>query len=199
MRFKEYIMRTHDPALVFSNPRILSAVYFGLLSVVGTILIDGFLTLLGFEEIVPLFKAILLGMVISSTMGAIFGKNIIHCPKPYKIKTFCMGFIMVIVSLPVFDLGLVYFMDQQNSHLFAIAQFQDIAYTYVVVLAYSYVIFGFLLAIGAGLAAMYLRGQLVYDILHTDKRRSQVLPNFVMARNKAKPVRKTTHLHRKKT
>lgn len=183
-------MKKYDPALQFSNPRLLGAVYYGLLSVVGTILINAFLTILGINEIVPLFKAILLGMVVASATGALFGKHIIHCPKPFQVKTFFLGFIMVIVSLPVFALGLVFFMDEAGTLVFSVSSFQNMVYAYLTILAYSYILFGILLAIACGFASIYLRGWLVYDILHTDKRRSMRLPRFVAAQAKAKSLQK---------
>ncbi len=160
-------MKKSDQAISCPNPRLIAAIYFGLLSVVGTILINALLTTLGIQEKVPLFEAIILGMVVASCTGAIMGERIIHCPKPYKMKTFLIGFTMVIASLPVFDLGLVLFMKHENSNLLSIAQAHNMIYFYLYVLAYSYIIFGIALAIGAGIAAMYLRGQLVYDILAT--------------------------------
>ncbi len=188
-----------DYALTFPNPRLLGAVYFGLLSVVGTILINGFLTLLGIEETVPLFHSIVVGMVVASATGALFGKEIIHCPKPYQMKTFWIGFFMVLASLPFFALGLeLGIANSPDQHQFSITNFRDFAYTYMIVLAYSYVLFGFLLAIAAGFAAMYLRGHLVYDILHTDRRRSQRLPQFAGVRHKAKPLSKAHAAARKR-
>lgn len=188
-----------DPAIIFPNPRLLAAVYFGLLSVVGTILINGFLTLLGIEETVPLFHSIIVGMIVASGAGAIFGGEIIHCPKPYKVKTFWIGFFMVLASLPFFALGLeLGLANSPDQHLFSMTNFRDFAYAYVVILAYSYVLFGFLLAIAAGFAAMYLRGHLVYDILHTDMRRSQRLPQFAGVRHKAKPLSKRHAAARKR-
>lgn len=192
-------MKTQDPALHFSNPHLLGAIYFGLLSVVATILIDAFLILIGIEEIVPLFQAVLVGMVVASITGALFGKQIIHCPKPYVAKTFWTGFFMVILSLPFFALGLVFFMDPSEIGLFSITSFKDLAYSYLVVLAYSYVLFGILLAVAAGCAALYLRGWLVYDILHTDKRKSMRLPRFVSAQARAKLAHKSHTTHHKKT
>ncbi len=191
-------MKTHDRALAFSNPRLLGAIYYGLLSVVGTILIDGCLTILGFKEIVPLFQAILLGMVVASATGAIFGKHIVHCPKPYMSRVFWTGFTMVIASLPVFVLGLVYFMQESSTPLFSIKGFQDLVYAYVVTLAYSYVLFGIFLAIASGLASIYLRRWLVYDILHTDKRKSMRLPRFVAAQARTKSLSKAHLVHRKR-
>jgi len=163
-------MKKMDPALTFANPRLLAAIYFGLLSVVGTILINAFLDYLGIENIIPVFQAIILGMVVASLTGALFGEKIVHAEKPYKVKTFLLGFSMVIASIPVFTLGLVLLMKEDHSELFSVTKFHDMVMFYFVALAYSYILFGILLAIASGLASMYLRGQLVYDLLHTYKR-----------------------------
>lgn len=184
-------MAHKDPALTISNPRLLAGIYFALLSVVGTILINAFLSLLGFKELVPVFQAIILGVLVSGITGALFGEHIVHCKKPYKKKVFFLGFIMVIASLPVFALGLTLCMIAENSTGTPITGILSLLYFYLVVLAYSYVLFGILLAIGSGLAAMYLRGQLVYDILHTYKEttiETQVLP--------IKVIKKPYHEHR---
>ena len=53
-------------------------------------------------------------MIVASCTGAIFGERIIHCPKPYKVKTFFIGFFMVIASLPVFDLGFVFIYERRK-------------------------------------------------------------------------------------
>src|SRR5580704_5680890 len=160
-------MKKQDPAMNCSNPRLIAAIYFGLLSVVGTILINALLTSLGIAEKIPLFEAIILGMVVASCTGAIMGEQIVHCPKPYKLRTFLIGFTMVIASLPVFVLGLVFFMKYEDSSILSITQVHHMISFYLYNLAYSYILFGIILAIGAGIAAMYLRGQLVYDILAT--------------------------------
>jgi hypothetical protein len=179
-------MKKQDPALTCSNPRLIAAIYFGLLSVVGTILINAFLLTLGIKEIIPLFEAIILGMVVASCTGAVCGELIIHCPKPYKVKTFLIGFFMVIASLPIFDLGLVLFMEEENVSLLSLAQMHNMIYFYLVVLAYSYILFGIALAIGAGLAAMYLRGQLVYDLLATYQADNDIkkLPDSPVEKNR---------------
>lgn len=172
-------MLKKDIALSISNPRLIAAIYFGLLSVVGTILTDAFLTLIGIQELIPVFESILIGVVVAACTGALFGEQIVHCKKPYKKRVFLLGFIMVIASLPVFVLGLVFFMLAEHSTPSTLVGIQSMVYLYIEVLAYSYVLFGVWLAIASGLAAMYLRGQLVYDILHTYKESSietQVLP-----------------------
>jgi hypothetical protein len=159
-------MKDKDPALSVTNPRLIAAIYFGLLSVVGTILINAFLTVIGIEELIPVFEAIILGVVVAGATGALFGEQIVHCKKPYKLKTFLLGFGMVIVSLPVFDFGLLMFIIRENTCILPMYTMHSTLYFYFGVLAYSYALFGVLLAIASGLAALYLRGQLVYDILH---------------------------------
>ncbi|PWY55158.1 hypothetical protein DGG96_13335 [Legionella qingyii] len=194
-------MNKQDPALEFSNPRLLASVYYGLLSVVGTILINAFLTTIGFEELVPLFKAIILGMIVASITGALFGERIVHCPEPYKLKTFLLGFIMVLLSLPFFDLGLLLFMDTSENQVLRVTNFNDFVSAYFIVLGYSYILFGLWLAIASGLASIYLRGHFVHHILYTDKRRSHRLPQYISAtkKTKSKPAQKSRTLQRKKT
>lgn len=189
-------MAKRDPALTISNPRLIAAIYFGLLSVVGTILINAFLTLIGIEELIPLFEAILIGVVVAACTGALFGEKIVHCKKPYKKRVFWLGFIMVIASLPVFDLGLVACMILEHISPEPLVGIKSMIYFYLVVVAYSYVLFGILLAIASGLAAMYLRGQLVYDILHTYKQtniETQMLPVKIVKKpyHQKRPGRKT--------
>ncbi|MBL7480433.1 hypothetical protein [Legionella bononiensis] len=187
-------MKKQDPALSMSNPRILAAIYFGLLSVVGTIIINAFLDSIGVDQIIPVFQAVILGIVVAACSGAVFGESIVHCKKPYKSKTFWLGFSMVIASLPLFDLGLLLFMSEENAKLFSIAKFHDLVYFYLVILAYSYILFGIVLAIIAGFAAMYLRGQLVYDILHTQERRKRVTKPTLVKTKVAHPHKvHTTH------
>lgn len=161
-------MKKQDEVFAFSNPRLLSAIYFGLLSVVGTMLINALLSILNIDNGAPLFKAVLWGMFVASCTGAIFGRHIIYCKKPYQIKTFLIGFFMVLISLPVFDFGILLLMQQTKDSLYSISNWHEFVHVFMLIFGYSYVLFGFVLAIGSGLAAMYLRGRLVYDILHTD-------------------------------
>lgn len=182
-------MKRQDPALAMSHPRLLAAIYFGLLSVPGTIIINALLDSIGVDQIIPVFKAVILGLFVAVCTGAIFGKSIVHCKKPYKSKTFWLGFTMIIASLPIFDLGLLLFMTEEYAKLFSIAKFHDLVYFYLVILAYSYILFGFVLAIIAGFTAMYLRGQLVYDILHTQERRKRVTNPTLVKSKVAHPRR----------
>lgn len=77
---------------------------------------------------------------------------------------------MVMAALPIFDLGLLLLIEQEHQHLFLLAKLHHMVYLYLIILVYSYILFGFLLAIASGLASMYLRHQLVYDVLHQHRR-----------------------------
>ncbi len=191
-------MNNNDPALTCPNPRLIAAIYFGLLSVVGTILINAFLTSLGIVEQIRVHQSIILGMLVSSCAGAVMGERIIHSERPYKLKTFLIGFSMVIASLPIFDLGLVFFMFQEKSSILYIAQLHNMVYLYLYILAYSYILFGIVLAIGSGLAAMFLRGQLVYDILSTYQPNEQIekLPESPIEKNKIEHSDRVRITHR---
>ena len=53
-----------DEALEISNPRLLCAIYFTLLAVIANQAIDTFLYAVGVQELLPIYKAILLAVVI---------------------------------------------------------------------------------------------------------------------------------------
>lgn len=159
-----------DNALTLSNPRLLTALYFALLAVIATCIIDTALFLLGAEQFLPLFKAILLAVIVAGCFGALFGKRIVHCHKPYRRKAFLYGCLMVLVALPFYVLG--FFLLQENPALSsANMNLTELIANYLFILFYSFIIAGLWLAIAAGFAAMYLRGHLVYDILHSKYRR----------------------------
>ncbi|RMX22072.1 hypothetical protein EAS68_00645 [Legionella jordanis] len=164
-------MSQEDQALTLSNPRLLSAVYFLLLSVILTCIIDVLFYFLGAEQFLPLFKAIVLAVIIAACFGALFGEKIVHSPKPYGHRVFLWGFLMVIAALPFYDLGYLLLANDGTSQSFWQGKPQESLQIYLFVLAYSFIIAGFWLAIAAGLAAMYLRGRLVYDILRSKYRR----------------------------
>lgn len=168
-------MNTRDPALSLSNPRLLSAVYFSLLAIIATIVIDSVLYELGVQKILPIFQAILLAVVVAACFGALFGERIIHTPKPYRSHAFLWAFFMVIVSLPFYNLGFIYLLQKEHIEAFAHVNFMHLVYLYWFVLGYSFIIAGLWLAIIAGVAAIYLRGYLVYHMLSTLSRQRHVV------------------------
>lgn len=160
-------MEKEDEALTISNPRLLSAIYFSLLAIIITIAIDLALYLLGIGLSIPLFKAILLSVVIAATFGALFGEKIVHSRQPYKKPAFWWAFLMVMLAVPVYTLGFFILLKQHHPTLFLNATTQHLIYLYLVVLLYSFILAGIWLALFAGIAAIFLRGSLVYFLLRS--------------------------------
>lgn len=166
-------MSAEDDVLTLSNPRLLSAIYFGLLAIIATIFIDLVFYFIGVEQVIPLFKAILLATFIAAVFGAGFGERIVHHQKPYRGAVFWLGFAMVLLAVPVYDLGLSYFIIEHHPSLFSDAGWLEYGHFYLMVLMYSYIIFGLWLALFAGLAAIYLRSRLAYYLLRTTSERKR--------------------------
>ena len=160
-----------DEALSISNPRLLTAVYFSLLAIVVTIIIDTLLYSIGIEQLLPISKAIFLSVIVAACFGALFGKRIIYSEKPFHQRVFFWAFLMVIVALPIYNLGFIFLLKENHAALFAHATFSHLLYLYLFVLLYSFILAGVWLAIIAGLAAVYLRGHVVYYILQSQYKR----------------------------
>jgi len=155
-------MNTQDEALLISNPRLITAVYFGLLAIIATYLIQSIFYLLGIVQLIPTFKAIVLAVVVAAAFGALFGERIIHSPEPYGKHVFFWAFLMVLVALPVYNIGLVYMFSTHQPTLFTNATLADLIYLYFVILLYNFIFFGIWLGVLAGFAALYLRSYVVY-------------------------------------
>jgi hypothetical protein len=156
-----------DEALDISNPRLLSATYFSLLAIIITITIDTILYGIGITQLLPTFEAVILATFLAACFGAIFGKKIIYSPIPYGRKAFIWGFLMVLAALPFYDLIFLYLINLYNPRILEGLTFTHILLAYLFIIFYSFLLAGLWLAIAAGLAAVYLRGHIVYDILHS--------------------------------
>lgn len=165
--------KQRDEALSISNPRLLTAVYFSLLAIVATIFIDTLLYAIGIEQLLPISKAIFLSVIMAACFGALFGKRIIYSEKPYYRHTFFWAFLMVIVALPFYNFGFLFLLKENHSTLFAHATLSHLVYLYLFVSLYSFILAGVWLAIVAGLAAIYLRGHIVYYILQSQEQHPQ--------------------------
>lgn len=193
-----------DEALTLSNPRLLSAAYFCLLGVIVTIVINLLLYSFGITQLIPFFQAILLAAVFAACFGAIFGEKIIHSPPPYNRKAFLWGFLMVLVALPFYDLVFLYLINQYHPKLLDGLSAGNILTAYLFIILYSFILAGLWLAIAAGLAAMYLRGHIVYDILHSKNYRlkeppKRDLPQKDLAEPKVEKIRPGTNETTNKT
>lgn len=159
-------MPNADDALTISNPRLIAAIYFSLLAVIANIVIDSLLYAMGVQELLPFFQALVLAAAIAAAFGALFGERVIHCPRPYTKTVFWWGFLMVIVAMPFHTFGFLYFFKDTHPHLFNETSLMYYFKMYLLVLFYSFILFGIWLAILGGIAAIYLRGHLIYHMMN---------------------------------
>lgn len=161
-------MRMRDRALYLRHPRWVAAFYFGLLALIGSGIIDSLLTaLLLHETLVPTHLTMILATILAFAYGAIFGEQILHSYAPYRLRVFLLGFTMTLAALPVFALFYLVLLVNQQHQAFVDATAGELFVTYFIALFELFLFAGFWLAILAGLAAVYLRSRIVYDILHT--------------------------------
>lgn len=154
-----------DEVLSISNPRMISAIYFSALAIIASIIIDTVLYVLGVRQLLPIHQSIFLAVVVAAVFGALFGKKIVHSPRPYWKHTFWSAFLMVLLALPFYNLGFIYLFQQHHDAVFSGASFKHLFYLYWITLVYSFILAGAWLALLAGLAAVYLRARLVHYLL----------------------------------
>lgn len=157
-------MKKLDEALTLSNPRLLTAIYFSLLAVIATFSIDALLYWVGVTQFISISQAIFLAVIIAASFGALFGERIVHAKRPYNKHVFFWACLMVIVALPLYNVGFMYFMRENHAEFFKHSTFEHLISLYLFVSVYSFILAGVWLAILAGLAALFLRGYLVYYI-----------------------------------
>jgi hypothetical protein len=160
-------MQEPDKALSISNPRLLAAIYFTLLTVLFTLSIDALLYAYGINEYIPLYQMTLLGVIIAACSGALFGELIVHSQGHYLRKAFFWGFLMTMVALLFYDIGFLCLLNLNIPTSFAMSSAMTSIHLYFLVLFYSFILVGWWLGIIFGLTAMYLRGSLVYYLLRS--------------------------------
>jgi hypothetical protein len=160
-------MRDQDLALSISNPRLISAIYFTLLTVVLTLAIDAILYAYGINQYIPIYQLTCLGVVIAALSGALFGERIVHCETHFLRTAFLWAVLMTLLALVFYDMGFLYLLHLNNPKAFALSSFTTTLHLYLLLLIYSFILVGWWLAILFGLTAMYLRGFLVYYLLRS--------------------------------
>jgi hypothetical protein len=160
-------MKNHDKALTYRHPRLLSALYFGLLALVGGIIADSLFHVLGVGDLLPHAEFVLLIFCSGILFGALFGRLLLHIHRPLKLKVFLLGFGLTLLMLLPFNLVLLLLMKFHYPAEFAGAFFKEMILIYIVLCLYSLILAGFWGAIVAGFASIYLRNRIVYDVMHT--------------------------------
>lgn len=166
------------------NFRVISATFFAILAVIATIFVDSILYYAGVAEILPIFKSVLLAAVIAGIFGAIFAGKIFGCEKSHKGCLFGWGFVMTLIGLPFYNLGLVLLMYFDNPEAYADSTLYMLLHVYLISFTGIFLLAGIWLAIIAGFLAIFLRDKLAYDIGHSE--------NI----NRELPVEKQTKMHR---
>ncbi|NDH09625.1 MAG: hypothetical protein EBY16_08465 [Gammaproteobacteria bacterium] len=147
------------------NARILTAVYFGLLAVVFTLLLDATMYVLGMPQLIPLFEGTLLAMFVASVFAYFYGDKIINAPKPFAGRVFISGFLMTLSAIPFYILGFTFFYLFNHPDFIIHFTIWTFLRTYTFILIYGFLLIGIWLAIFAGLAALYLRSRISYYVV----------------------------------
>jgi hypothetical protein len=155
-------MDLEQEILEIPNARLITAIYFSLLAVITTLIADILLYSIGIEYVMPLSKAIVLGAVVAFCFGALFGEGIVHCKRPVERRVFSLGFWMVVTSLPFYDLGVFFLIRETHPDLFIDSSLAHLAYLYLFVIVYSFILAGAWYGLIAGFAALFLRKRVVY-------------------------------------
>ena len=164
-------MSTEDEALTLTNPRLLTAAYFGLLAILATLVLNLLLYLLGIKQIIPMSDSIALAALVAACFGALFGERIVHCRAPYAKPVFFWAFLMVTLAMPVYNVFLIALLQVHYPAKFLHASLLYTLQLYGDSLLYGFIFIGFWFALIAGLGAVYLRGHLVYYLTHSLYRR----------------------------
>lgn len=156
-----------SPSVNLQRFKILSAAYFGLLAVIAAIIIDTFLYIIGIAEILPIFESLILSAIFAAVFGALFAKNILETSSSNTWKIFGWGVLMTLIGIPLYVAGLIIMLYFDQPEAFISDALIKLANVYLVALVNLFVFLGWWLAILAGMAAVYLRKHLLYDILHS--------------------------------
>lgn len=147
------------------NNRLYTLIFTSGLAVLSTSVVLLFFYTVGLHGVLPVLPSYLLAIAISIIWGLVFHKQILK----HKSKThsFLLGVILLLLSLPLFDLGAIYFIkDQfQGTQLFH-ANLSEYVTLYVMIVIYSVIFIGSWLSVLCGLASMILRHHLIlFDTL----------------------------------
>lgn len=149
------------------NPRLLGAIYFSLLAVIATLVVDKLLYVVGKEQFLPTAEALLLAVIVAACFGALFAKRILHSDAPYRLHVFFWAVLMVVLALPVYDLGFLFLLKKHALTSFANENLSALLSLYLFILAYSFILAGLWLPIVAGISAIYLRTYLASYLMHS--------------------------------
>lgn len=152
------------------SPRIIGAVYYLCLSVVATLFIQFILYSFQFGHLIPFFWSLLLSLVVAILFGALFGKAIISSSPPYKARCFILGILIVLLSVPVYDIGLLFILKDRHPTMYHVANnIKSYGFFYLFLLIYTYILVASWLCIVSGFASVYLRNAFIPGFIKFSK------------------------------
>lgn len=185
---KGWVMKRGQHEFHFSEPHIVSAVYFGILAAVASILTFYYLKTIGLDELLPLTQISLLAGALGALFGSFFAKAILRSSRK---DAFIFGLFMILAALPVYNLFLIILMKHHHTDAFQGAHLHHLIGMYFIMLLYSVILVGLWLAPAAGFAAMFLRGNVVDHWLHWKEQQNQTLPSshqYAHSRHRIRPI-----------
>lgn len=148
------------------NPRMISAIYFTLLSFFVISLIQLLLVCFGAKDTISLFTNYSIGLPIAAILGALFGRAIIMSRPPYKLKCFLLGVLITIIALLAYDFLLMFYLKNVTIRVVALGNMKPnkdyVLYLFLVI--YTFILIGSWLSILMGSASIYLRSTFIYRI-----------------------------------
>ena len=155
-------MTEHVPAsLNLNQKRLLSIVYFSSLAIILTIGLYYVLLMIGARPFIPLHLGILLSVFVAAIFSYLFAPLILSYQTNHLRHAFGWSFLMIIVALPIYDIGFLYLLLKSNHALSDGANFQSIMLMYLAIILYSFVLVGLWLAPLAGIAGIFLRHRIL--------------------------------------
>ncbi len=167
-------MKKTDDALIISNPRLLCAIYFGIISFAYMIIALNILIAQGLVLRIPFAHALVLCGCINALFGALFGEKILLHPRPCALATCFWAYLMILLATPFCTIGVLFSLEINQAPSILGLNAQGLVNFYLSLLVHHYVLGGFGLGFLAGFAALYLRGSLVYNLINSTNSRRQL-------------------------
>lgn len=155
-----------------ASARSLAGCYFAFLSIIATALIQLALFSLGMGDLIPKLMGFFLALPTGFIAGLLFGNAIISSTS--KWRCFLWGFLMVWVMLPLYDLCLLFLLQNVHPGMYKLgSELQDYLMLYLLIITYSFVLIGSWLSILSGFSAIYLKNYFAPNVMNYSKRLNQ--------------------------
>lgn len=136
--------------------RIKASAYASLLAIIATLFTFLFFNLIGLKDMLPFYQSLVMAILTAALVGGLLGRSLLY-PKTL-FKGFLTGMLLILLSLPIFDLSALYFMLDYFKGTDALHHYlKEYALLYEVILIYSLIFVGSWLAVLCGLTNVCLQ------------------------------------------